>query len=111
MYRYGPNPAGLHHPALAWLVVAFGLALLAALVVVGIVLVVRLTRTAAGPARSPGPTPVRPADPAFTELRLRYARGEIGWDDYVQRAAALGYPQTPPGPGPTGPPTTPVPPG
>ena len=55
-------------------------------------------------------------DPALAELRVRYARGEITWDDYVQRARNLGYPVAPPsgpdaGPGPwVGPSQPPAPP-
>jgi hypothetical protein len=44
----------------------------------------------------PGP----PIDPALTELRIRYARGDIDWDEYSRRAANLGYlshPDTGPG--------------
>lgn len=31
-------------------------------------------------------------DPAITELRVRFARGEIGEDEYSRRASLLGYP-------------------
>jgi putative membrane protein len=87
------------------------------LIVLGIVLLVRLLRspkhgTAPYVDRFPpvaGPAPTQ-YDPVFAELRMRYARGEIGRDEYLQRAADLGYgllaASTPPGPG--GPPATPM---
>jgi uncharacterized membrane protein len=121
MSRFGPNPngfgngfgGGFHHPVLAWLLVALFAALLVGLLVVGIILVVRMSRNPrwrpARPAMGAGPGPV---DPAFTELRIRYARGEITWDDYAQRAGALGFP-VPPATGPGAAPTEehpPVPP-
>jgi hypothetical protein len=39
---------------------------------------------------APG-VPAAQYDPVITELRLRYARGEIARDEYLQRAADLGY--------------------
>jgi putative membrane protein len=44
-----------------------------------------------GPAVTAGPTvpPVRP-DNALEEVRLRYARGEMSREEFVQRAADLG---------------------
>jgi len=97
MFRYGP--VGLHHSphVLAWLFVI----LLGALVVVGVLLLVRLwnapgRRAGADPSRRP-PYPM--VDPAITELRMRYARGDITSDEYSARAGHLGYPTTP-GPGP-----------
>ena len=56
--------------------------------------------------RSPRPAPARvvppaPADPALQELRVRYARGDISREDYLERGADLGLaagptPETPP---------------
>ena len=77
----------------AWLIIA----VLIAAVVFG---VIALTRSLRRPQRgmqggeswsAPGPQ----SDPALTELRVRYARGDITWDDYVQRAANLGHPIAP----------------
>jgi uncharacterized membrane protein len=93
MFRYGPD--GFHHGpgVLGWLL----LALLAALLILG---VVALTRMWTNPrwrftpfqrGMPPGP----PIDPALTELRIRYARGDITWDDFSRRASNLGYPQGP----------------
>ena len=111
MYRngpgfYGPNH-GFGHPVAVWVFGGIFLALLAALVVVAIVYLVRLSRRPthpAGPAAGAG-VPGAP-DPALTELRVRYARGEVDWDEYAQRAAALGF-AVAPAPGPAGPPTQP----
>jgi uncharacterized membrane protein len=97
MMRYG---YGLHHGVhwLAWLV----LALVIAALVVGVVALLRLRQHPAAGAHA-GP-PSGP-DPALNELRIRYARGDITWDEYAQRAANLGYP-VPPGTGPAPPPAS-----
>ena len=53
----------------------------------------RLTHPATatvGAAPAATPTAAKPADPALAELRLRYARGEVERDDYLQRVADLG---------------------
>ncbi len=107
MFRYGP--AFHQGPGVFfWLV----LALLVALFVLGVVAVVRIWSHPHGPfapwhtgppmARpgSPMVPPGPPIDPALTELRIRYARGDIDWDEYSRRAANLGYlshPDTGPG--------------
>jgi uncharacterized membrane protein len=103
MLRYGHG--GFHHPVFT----ALFLALLAALVVLGAIAVVRLWRNPPGrPAPFLRGTPQIPAiDPALSELRVRYARGDINWDEYAQRARNLGYPLSPPtspGSDPNGPP-------
>jgi len=78
---------GMGHPLLGLL---FGLMILA-LLAAGIYALVRLARrnhhgpslvAATGPAGSGG-------DPALAELRLRYARGDVSRDDYLQRSADL----------------------
>jgi len=109
MFRYGP--AFHQGPGVFfWLV----LALLVALFVLGVVAVVRIWSHPHGPfapwhtgppmARPTGslmvPPPGPSIDPALTELRIRYARGDIDWDEYSRRAANLGYlphPDTGPG--------------
>ncbi len=105
MSRYGPG--GFHDGpgVLGWLLVVA----LVALVVLGIVALVRTWGSpgwrSAPPQVSAPPqtgTPAGPsADPAFHELRVRYARGDITWDEYALRAANLGYP-VPPGTGSAG---------
>jgi len=45
-------------------------------------------------ARTWGPHP-HGVDPALTELRVRYARGDISWDEYLRRSSDLGAPLTP----------------
>lgn len=110
MFRYYP---GYHHGPgpLAWVL----LALLVALLALGVVALVRYWSAPrhpfpgrfAGPLH-PGPHPMGPpADPALVELRMRYARGEIGPDEYGRRAADLGYP-VPPGSPPAPPPAPPA---
>jgi uncharacterized membrane protein len=96
MFRYGPG--GFHQGpgVLGWLL----LALLAALLILGVIALARMwtnprwRSTPFQPGMPPGP----PADPALSELRIRYARGDITWDEYSLRAANLGYP-LPPGAG------------
>jgi len=89
MFRYGP---GFHHGpgVVGW----FFLAMLAALVVVGVIALVRLWSAPRGRLAHlhAGQMPIPPADPALTELRVRYARGDISWEDYSRRANDLGYP-------------------
>ena len=107
MFRYGPHA---HHPVFGVLF----LILLGALVVLAVLAVSRFwtARTAPTGAAPRVGGPGIPQDPALTELRLRYARGEITPDDYLQRVAGLGY-RLPPGtwvPGPSvAPPTPPGP--
>jgi uncharacterized membrane protein len=73
------------------------LALMATLVVLAVVALIRgwsgLGRI--GPVPYQGPAPG--FDPALAELRVRYARGEIGWDEYAQRGTHLGFPISPSG--------------
>ncbi|HLN07304.1 MAG TPA: hypothetical protein VK217_13565 [Acidimicrobiales bacterium] len=85
---------GLHRGpgVFAWLL----LVLLIAALALGAVALVRLwkrtpNRAQAGPSAPLAP----PMDPAFTELRIRYARGDLTWEEYVQRATNLGYPIQP----------------
>jgi putative membrane protein len=81
------------------------LTLFVAMVVVGIVAIVTSTRSSRRhvPASGPGMAPfMTPVDPAATELRIRYARGELTRDEYLQRAHDLGIAPGPPPPGPPG---------
>lgn len=107
MYRFHP---GFHQGPgpFAWVF----LALLVALLVLGVVALVRYWSAPRHPVPGrfagslhPGPHMGQMADPALTELRMRYARGEITPEEYGQRAADLGYPVLP------GRPPTPPPPG
>jgi uncharacterized membrane protein len=107
MLRYGPG--GFHHGphVLGWLL----LALLAALLILGIVALVRMwshPRWRSGPPQI-GMPPGSSIDPALNELRVRYARGDITWDEYSLRASNLGYP-IPTGTGWSGSPTQAQPP-
>lgn len=91
-----------------------------ALVALAVVLLVRAVRPGKSHAlqEPPWPRPGTPSqfDPVLGELRMRYARGEISREEYLRRAADLGYSPSAAGDpaGPGGPPTTPftgVPPG
>jgi uncharacterized membrane protein len=96
MFRYGHHAS---HPAFGILLVV----LLGALLVVGVVALVRIWRTPPGRSRSFRTVTLPGAvnDPALAELRIRYARGDVTWDEYSQRASNLGYP-LPQGTGPAG---------
>jgi uncharacterized membrane protein len=91
MFRYGQHA---HHPLVGILL----LILFGALVVLAVLAVIHLWRGRPSSAGAVTPTsgPGGAHDPALTELRLRYARGEVAPDEYVQRVAGLGY-QLPPG--------------
>jgi len=92
MLRYGP--VGLHHGphVLGWLF----LVVLVGLLVVGIVALVRLWSRPRPPAAAGSALPPsRGIDPAITELRVRYARGDIDWGEFSRMAGHLGYPVAP----------------
>jgi hypothetical protein len=96
MFRYGHHA---HHPVIGLLL----LVLVAALLVLGVIALVRIWRNHPGHTTpSQTGTPHGTAiDPALNELRIHYARGDINWEEYSQRASNLGYP-LPPGAGPGG---------
>lgn len=50
----------------------------------------RLTHPATAALSAAAPPAAKPADPALGELRLRYARGEVTRDEYLQRLTDLG---------------------
>ena len=101
MRFFGPGGPYYQEPSLWWLHALFSFLIVVALVV-GVVFIVRLLLTR--------PTWWRghpPRHPALDELDLRYARGEVSREEYLQRRADLlgaGGPQPPfppsgPGPG------------
>jgi uncharacterized membrane protein len=104
MYGYGHHA---HHPVFGIILLVLFLALL----VLVIFALVRFWRTRTGltnPTQA-GALQGQAVDPALTELRIRYARGEITSDEYLQRASYLGF-QGPPGSSPGGqPPEAPHP--
>jgi putative membrane protein len=99
---------GGHHADYGWLALVLFLALLAALAFIAFAL------WRGRPGLTAGATPVTgggAADQALSELRLRYARGDIEREDYLRRAADLGdtraiLPPSPPEP-PSSPPEPP----
>ncbi len=71
------------------------LAIMAGVVVLAVLVVQRVMDGAGGRATATdvGPEATRTVqDEALAELRLRYARGEISRDEYLQAAADLGSP-------------------
>jgi len=93
---YGMQHSG--HGLFAWL----ALLLLAVLVGLAIYALIRVAKRRPS-GMAPTISPVSPADPALHELRVRYARGDVGRDEYLQKAADLGEPSLP------GPPAAPPP--
>jgi putative membrane protein len=86
--RPGPY-VEVHHGGHPWVSLVLFVLLLAALAFAALT----FWRTSRQPVRvaAPPPPPSAPArDPALAELRLRYARGEIDRDEYLQRATDLG---------------------
>ena len=64
-------------------------------------LVVRITSRRLSPLPAVVPAGAPSQDAALQQLRLRYARGEISRTDYLQAAADLGAPMSPPPPHPS----------
>ena len=89
------------HQGWWWPGMLFGLVLFFVVVGVAIWAVVRLTsKPAAAPqAATPQVVPALARDSALEEVRVRYARGEIDRDEFVQRSRDLGGPVPGPGPG------------
>jgi putative membrane protein len=89
MFRFAPVNTGLF-----WIHDLFWLLIVIALVA-GAWLLVRAVLHRPLPPRPPyvpgpgGPGPEAPANNALNELDLRYARGEINRDEYLQRRADL----------------------
>ncbi len=66
--------------------------LLVALIGVVIWGVLRITQMPAAMADTSASTPIPHRDPAEAELRVRYARGEIDRESFLERSADLGTP-------------------
>jgi putative membrane protein len=100
------DPGYVHHGFWLFGVIPF----LMFLVLVGVAVwaVLRLSSRPAGPAAfGPGAAPPMPRDPALEELRVRYARGELDREEFLQRSRDLGGSDapaaTPPGASPPAP--------
>jgi uncharacterized membrane protein len=99
---YGPPIERLadHHNGWEWFAHLFGVLVFVALAALIIMLLWRWLGTtsfgqpAAAPATlvttSPSTPSTPPDDPAISQLRMRYAQGEISRDDYVRIASDLG---------------------
>ncbi len=90
-HRFGQHVTG--GPGWWLLSTVLQVVLIAGLVVLAVVAVQRIT---GGPLRRPGDgaagATASGPDEALAQLRLRYARGEVSRDEYVQMAADLGAP-------------------
>jgi putative membrane protein len=85
----------------AWQHGLFALLIVVA-VVIGVVLLTRMWLLSRPPTGRPASPAAPPQSPALTELDVRYARGEITREEYLQRRSDLlghfGPPPTPPPP-------------
>jgi len=82
-----------------WVFFGGFLPLLLFLALIGLCVWAVLRFTGRGPALMPastGATAASPPDDALREVRLRYARGEMDWQEFVQRYRDLGGSQPPP---------------
>jgi len=109
MFQYGPTPGGpgqwyVHHDTW-WQSAGHLLPLVLFAILIGVVIwaVLRTTSSRAAIAAAPAVAPPPPVDNALQELRVRYARGDISREDYLERSADLGLaggpapaPETPP---------------
>lgn len=77
-----------------WMMVLGGIYSLLVLVAV-ILAIVWLVQAAGRPRPAPPAAPHPPAEDAVAVARLRYARGELTRDQYLQLMADLGHPVTP----------------
>lgn len=81
------------HPLLRVMIAMVVIIAIAALVAY---LAVRITSRRLSPLPAVVPAGAPSQDAALQQLRLRYARGEISRTDYLQAAADLGAPMSPP---------------
>ncbi len=90
MGHYGPGfPPAQHVHHGWWSVVHLAVPLFLFLIVIGVVVWAVLYLTShRGPVAAVAGPPAR--DPAMEELRIRYARGELAREEFVQRSTDLG---------------------
>jgi putative membrane protein len=91
MGHYGPGFPPAEHIHRGWWGVGHPfVALLMFLIVIGLIVwaVLYVTSHRASPAAAPAGPP--PRDPALEELRIRYARGEMAREEFVERSHDLG---------------------
>jgi uncharacterized membrane protein len=103
-FQGGPGIRGGHE---MWFRAGHILPVVLLLVMLGLLiwLLVRVSRMQRGAALAPAMAGVPAAamamtpgpDPALAELRLRYARGDMTREDYLERAGDLGAPGDPEG--------------
>jgi putative membrane protein len=83
------DPSYTHHGF--WLFGVIPFLMFLVLVAVAVWAVLRLSSRPAGPAAfGPRTAPPMPRDPAVEELRVRYARGELDREEFLQRSRDLG---------------------
>src|SRR5262245_42641241 len=102
MFQYGPTPGGpggqmpgqwYVHQETWWQSAGHLLPLVLFAVLIGVVIwaVLRITSDRPAISAAAGPTVApRPVDTALQELRVRYARGDISREDYLERSTDLG---------------------
>jgi putative membrane protein len=90
----GDPPGYVHHDAWWGFLHLLPLVLLLVLIGVGVWAVLRYSSRPVVAAGAGAVAP--PRDAAVEELRIRYARGELGRDDFAQRMRDLGHPDIAP---------------
>ena len=90
MGHYGPGFPPAQHVHHGWSVVHLAVPLLLFLIVIGVAVwaVLYLTSRRGTAVAAVAGAPAR--DPAMEELRIRYARGELAREEFVQRSTDLG---------------------
>ena len=96
----GGDHGAFHHDGWGVLGGVLWLVLLAAVIVLAVVVANKLVNrnrpAVAAAAPAPVAAPAAPSDDALTVLRARYARGEVGREEFLQASADLGAPAEPP---------------
>jgi len=89
--RFGqPQPFVIHRAGYPVLHFVFGFAFLALMILLAVWLVMSIRRTqTVPPSRLPAPPPPL-EDAAMREARMRYARGEMTRDEFLQISSDLG---------------------
>jgi putative membrane protein len=83
------DPGYYHHGF--WLFELIPILMFVVVVGVAVWAVIRLSSRPAGPVPfGSRATPPMPRDPALEELRVRYARGEVDREEFLQRSRDLG---------------------
>jgi putative membrane protein len=89
--RFGPRgPIEIHRLGYPVLHFVFAFAILALIALLAVWLVMSIRRTQVAPAGGPALPPPATEDVAMREARMRYARGEMTREEFLQISSDLG---------------------